>query len=403
VLLGKRVEIVPEEARVIVQIFEWCADGLGAGRLVERLNREGFRGPRGRRWKQGAVKRILANEKYTGKLIWGKKTFERRPGTRQYVERAVPRDQWLTQERSELRIVSDELWNRVQARRALVRKTLPTGSRPLMRGRQAAHYSRHLFSGFMQCAVCGRAITVVTGGYGSPRYGCPQSWRNGVEACPNRLTIRAKVADAYLLEGLKAELLKPTTLAYVTDALTDALNRRIDRRPELLAEAEAAREEARQRVQRLVDAIEQGVPPSTLAGAIKERQTELERLDATLQELSVPMDERLAVMPIWVRQQLEDLVGLLSDTPERTKAEFQRLNLRVTMKPVTPENGQPYYQADVVNSLPCLSGITEIRVVSPSTVDRLDPQAAGSRTPGRWEFQVDLPANHLGPGWRRRA
>ena len=28
------------------------------------------------------------------------------------------------------------------------------------------------------------------------------------------------------------------------------------------------------------------------------------------------------------------------------------------------------------------------------------PQAAGSRT---WKFQVDLPANQLGPGWRKKA
>jgi hypothetical protein len=141
----------------------------------------------------------------------------------------------------------------------------------------------------------------------------------------------------------------------------------------------------------------------SLAGGIKERQAEVERLDATLQELSEPLDERLAVMPVCVRQQLEDLVGLLSDRPERTKAQFQHLNLRVGMKTVTPESGRPYYQADVVNSLPCLAGITEMRDVSPSTVDRLDPQAAGSRTSGHWGLQVDLPPNQLGPAWRKRA
>jgi hypothetical protein len=200
-----------------------------------------------------------------------------------------------------------------------------------------------------------------------------------------------------------AELLRPATLQYVTDALSDALNRRIDRRPELVAEAAAAREQAHQRLQRLVDAIEQGVAPASLAGAIKERQAEVERLDATLQELSEPLDERLAVMPGWVGQQLEALVGLLSDRPERTKAQFQQLNLRISMKPVTPESGRPYYQADVVNSLPCLAGITEMRDVSPSTVDRLDPQGAGSRTSKHWGFSVDLPANRLGPGWRKRA
>jgi DNA invertase Pin-like site-specific DNA recombinase len=377
VLLGKRVEVVPEEARIVVQIFEWYASGLGAGRLVVRLNREGLRGPRGRRWREGALKRVLTNEKYRGLLIWGKKSFERRPGTRQYVERQHPRDQWRTQERPELRIVSDELWERVAARRASVRGSLPASTRnTLMRGRNATLHSRHLFSGFMTCGTCGGAVVVVTGGYGSPRYGCLRSWRNGVDTCANRLTIRAKIADACLLEGLKAELVAPMTLEHVTDALGRELNRRIHDRPRLLAEARSAREQAAQRLQRLVDAIENGVPAGTVARAIGDRQAELGRLDATLRELDEPLSQRLAVMPTWVRQQLEDLVGLLSVTPERTKTEFQRLGLHVTMTRMVAENARPYYQADVVNSLPCLAGITEMRELSPSAVDRLHPPAA---------------------------
>src|SRR6478735_5030622 len=106
----------------------------------------------------------------------------------------------------------------------------PTG-RTLMRGRHAAPHSRHLFSGFMKCGRCGGAVVAVAGGHGSSRYGCQQSWRNGVEACANRLTVRAKVADAHLLAGLKAELLAPATLQYVIEALGQELNRRIDDRP----------------------------------------------------------------------------------------------------------------------------------------------------------------------------
>jgi len=34
---------------------------------------------------------------------------------------------------------------------------------------------------------------------------------------------------------------------------------------------------------------------------------------------------------------------------------------------------------------------------------RSRPPADGSRTPGTLRFRVDLPANHLGPGWRKRA
>lgn len=44
-----------------------------------------------------------------------------------------------------------------------------------------------------------------------------------------------------------------------------------------------------------------------------------------------------------------------------------------------------------------------MRDFSATAVDRLDPQADGSRTSKHWGFQVDLPANQRGPGWRRHA
>ena len=397
VLVGKRVEIAPDEARTVVQIFEWYASGLGAGRIVERLNREGHRGIRGTRWKEGAVKRALANEKYTGQLIWGQKTFDRRPGTRQLVPRSLPRSQWRTQERPDLRIVSAALWQRVQDRRRLVRGVLAADTgRTLMRGRSAALHSRHLFSGFLSCSECRGAIVVVTGGHGSPRYGCLRSWRNGVSACSNRLTIRAKIADAYLLDGLKSELTSAPTVNYVVNALTQALNQRIDDRPRLLAEAQSEREQARQRLQRLVDAIEQGVPPGTLANAINERQADVARLDATVAGLdNDPLRQRLAVMPAWVGQQLEDLSGLLGESPERAKTEFRRLALAVTMA-VVEAMPRPFYRATVAAALPSLAGIRDL---SATTVDRLDLRSAGSRP---WGFDVDLPANQPGPGSKRR-
>jgi site-specific DNA recombinase len=89
-------------------------------------------------------------------------------------------------------------------------------------GRNAVLQSRNLFSGFMRCAVCGTAVIAVNTGGGSPRYGCRRSWRNGVSACRNRLTIRAKIADASLLDGLREELLRPPHLPM---SLTPSLRR----------------------------------------------------------------------------------------------------------------------------------------------------------------------------------
>ena len=215
---------------------------------------------------------MLANEKYTGKLIWGKKTFERRPGSRQQVQRTVPRDEWRVQERPELRIVTDDLWSRVQARRDYpagvadaARASAGTRaqcgailSEPVRRLYEVRDVRRR------DCDGCRRTR--------SPRYGCLRAWRNGPSACTNRLTIRAKLADAYLLDGLRAELLAPTTLDYITAQVRAALNARNTTRPQRLAEAQSARDATAQRLERLITAIEQGAPAAALTPRIIEQQ-----------------------------------------------------------------------------------------------------------------------------------
>ena len=53
-----------------------------------------------------------------------------------------------------------------------------------------------------------------------------------------------------------------------------------------------------------------------------------------------------------------------------------------TMAPAVAENARPFYRADVVNSLPSLAGITEMRDLSATAVDRSHPRRE-STPPGR--------------------
>ena len=116
----------------------------------------------------------------------------------------------------------------------------------------------------------------------------------------------------------------------------------------------------------------------------------------TRSALAEPGHQPLAVIPSWVERQLRDLVGLLSETPERTKAEFQRLGVAATLEPIYREGERPFFRATVEAALPSLAGTRDL---SRSVVDRSLPQAAGSRT---WGFRLDLPANLPGPGSRQR-
>jgi len=112
-----------------------------------------------------------------------------------------------------------------------------------------------------QVIGCGGAITVVSGGYGNPRYGCQRASKQGAAVCGNRLTIRANVADTALLAGLRGFLLENGTIDYLTSALSTRLNALIDERPRLRSLKVAEREMVQRKLQHLVGRPSKMVAP----------------------------------------------------------------------------------------------------------------------------------------------
>ena len=224
VVIGKRREIDPEQAAVVRQIYREYVDGLSQPTIMDHLNREQIPSPRGTPWTKPHIDRMLRNERYLGKQIWGQTTYERRPGTNSVVARKQPREEWHVLDRPDLRIVDDDLWEQVRTRRAAIKRTLNIEASGLARGRSGL-YSKYLLVGLARCGVCGKRFTIVSSGNRSPRYGCPSSWRNGMASCDNRLTIMAKVADPVVLGGLQDQLLEPNMVQSITNAVTEGVRK----------------------------------------------------------------------------------------------------------------------------------------------------------------------------------
>ena len=256
IVLGKRLVIDADQTTVIRRIFDLYTDGTSMPQIADCLTADGVPGPRGTRWTKNTITRLLTNERYLGYQIWGQHTFEREPGTNRKVRRARPGDEWRVAERPELRIVSDDLWERAQTRRTQLRGE-SGGGRP--QGGRRGLYSRHLLVGLGRCTVCGKAISIVAGGHGSPRYGCPNSWQNGLTACDNRLTVMAKVADPLLLEGLQRELLRPELVREITRAVTADISGRRKAHPSRRKSLRKRREAVADKLHHLVAAIEGGM------------------------------------------------------------------------------------------------------------------------------------------------
>jgi site-specific DNA recombinase len=81
---GHTLEIVPEEAEVVRQIFNWYVYGIdgqeaGTGHIVNKLIELGISpGERAKGWQATRVYRMLHNEEYIGMIRWGYVSVERK-------------------------------------------------------------------------------------------------------------------------------------------------------------------------------------------------------------------------------------------------------------------------------------------------------------------------------------
>ena len=103
---------------------------------------------------------ILNNELYIGRLVWNRLRYVMDPETGKRVSRLNPDSGWIVQDVAGLRIVDQNLWERVKARQgALEARSQSSGEAP---GYWDRRRPRYLFTGLMRCAVCGGGICIST-------------------------------------------------------------------------------------------------------------------------------------------------------------------------------------------------------------------------------------------------
>ena len=92
-------------------------------------------------WTRTIINKMVNNEQYTGKLIFGRYKVDKIRGK---TATRVPRDQWIITENAHEAIVSDELFNMAKSDQRESRKGVKLG--------------QNLFSGKVICGCCGRSF-----------------------------------------------------------------------------------------------------------------------------------------------------------------------------------------------------------------------------------------------------
>ncbi|SLN67224.1 Recombinase [Roseovarius litorisediminis] len=310
--------ILEEEAEIVRRIFAEYANGKSPRKIAGELNSEGVGGPRGatwgpstiyRNWKRGTG--ILNNELYVGRMVWNRQSFVKDPLTGKRQARLNPKEEWVIEEIPQLRIVEQNLWDRVKKRQSSTRDAMNTGG-----GRRLDHARRakYLFSGLLKCACCGGGYVLI----GKTRYGCANARNKGI--CDNRQTIEREDLEQRVLEGLKDRLLSPELIAEFVAEYQRAYNE--IRAAEVKAQATKKRELAK--VQKQLDDMVEAVCNGMYHPSMNDKMGALESRKAEPKtELEKQQEEPIRLHPSLsgiYREKVAELSEALNTEGTRTQA-----------------------------------------------------------------------------------
>ncbi len=327
---GFRILIDEEAARVVVMIFERYREGLSLRSIAQSLHEQGVPPPRvnSRRrrkgWVAGTIRAILGNEAYVGRWSFGKRRWQKVPGTNQRRYKARPDGEVLRFDRPELRIVPQELWDAVQARRSAVASKYAKGAAK-KGGGVAGRRTNYPFSGLLRCGVCGGPMVII-GGSSARYYRCGDQHKRGT--CSNDLAVREDVVRGHLLAELERVLLSNKGVVYARQVLAKKLgeaSRSIDREKRRIEQQlDRLDRQTRKLIDFISDADARALVP--VKEALAEHQAERERLIEELRSLDARGRQPIK-LPTFdeVQRVVFDLNAVLASDPTRAREALRPL------------------------------------------------------------------------------
>jgi DNA invertase Pin-like site-specific DNA recombinase len=337
-----RREPDPQQAAVVVKIFELAAQGWGQTRIAKHLPKTGVTSPtriteagrirRARKdaeraeaglpplppitekWTGDGVREILRRVLYKGDVVRGRTKRGKRGGER--IRTATP-DRVQVRHDDALGIVTDEQWNAAHTKMAEASAKFLRIHNKII-GRPENFRGRHLLSNVARCAVCGAPLhAVVRGSNNRLGYVCSSNRTSG--ACPNASSAPAAELHRAVIQQLRRTFTAESFEKYLADKAASPTE--IDaRHAELQHLVEVIIPGLDTKLERLMDAIEAGTLSKEQA---KKRADQIreEREVAEAKRDELQTWERNAVAD---RGQAEELLHNWATWDEAMEAEMQK-------------------------------------------------------------------------------
>ena len=210
----------------------------------------------------------------SGGLEWNRCSYVKDPRTGKRVARPNPREKWEITAVPQLRIVDDELWQRVKARQETLRFAIGRDTEGNALNR--AHRRHFLLSGLLVCGSCGGGYTIV----GPDRYGCAAHRSKGT--CTNALLIGRHTLEDRVLCGLKERMMAPDLVADFVDAFNAEMRKLATSAEYETLAAKRTLAEIERKLAAIVRAIEDGAYTDTLKARLTKLEQEKAQTEARL-------------------------------------------------------------------------------------------------------------------------
>ena len=307
------------QAAVIRRIFSEFAAGRSPRATAKQLNEQSLPGPSGKSWGPSTIygnwrrgTGILNNELYRGRLVWNRQRFVRDPDTGKRQARYNPQEAWVAVDVPDLRIVDDDLWQRVKQRQIELRRM----AMPQLSSRRPAdtRRPRYLLSGLVKCGVCGSGYIVVS----TTHMACAGARDRGI--CNNHLRAHRITVERSVLDGLRTHLMRPDLVKAFIHEFNAELNRAtatIDREQQLKKQESDTVDRG---IREIIEAVKAGFRSPAMAAELATLEARKRDLEAVLKQPPAPRPRIHPNLADVYRKKVADLHSALNRDDTRIEA-----------------------------------------------------------------------------------
>ena len=273
---GSVLKINPEQAEWVKQIFKWYADGYSPRWIASTLNEKGIQPPRrgkkiNRKWCSNAIygdlrrqTGMLNCQTYIGKVIWNKRKWLKTPDGRR-VPKVNPVEDWVINERPDLTILPETLWDRVKERQKKINKKSRKMRDTLHKNARTGRGPKYLLSSLLTCGQCGANYIMVN----KTDYGCSTYRDRGAAACPNNLRVKRNLLEKRVFNSFKHHLFTKENIIHFEKEVKRAMNDALKARKSVNGYEKDKLKSINGEIDNLINAIKLGIVSPTVQSELK--------------------------------------------------------------------------------------------------------------------------------------